>query len=581
MAETKPSDQGEQHLRSQEVKPLASSDAQSVLTPSAQDKQIAEADRTNQSSGSLTELALKTRGLTKEQIAAQMEAQGDSISIDYGDGQKASRKTGLTEKALVQVGSKAYDAKTVVAYEPQTNSGIVSDATNATAVYETDKSKIVPKQVDVQPMQVNAGLDYNKENVPFSQKLANFTQSAEARLMDPEGQKAYVQGLIDKVVGVGLGLNEAKDEVKTTAMIAATKAWTALKDGSVASFLAQPNAINEPLFKTLGTCFDAMRKDPNAVNNVLAIMGRELEVANDKYTKMTPQERGIQDGKAMFWFINPAGSTEAVDLALVRLEPVIAPVDAALVRTIDRSVQAIREIAKTSLEEAQQAKQMFLDFLNGKGLYGRKLAGIPDEFFAGMKPTEPAKINDTVNAMSKADGLGGSERLVSKGVDATGKALRFSEDSGIELGAARLGQDGLWQEVPVVRGNEVHVGLGENLPSGTKTIDRIVFRDGVAESIKSIDPRLDSYKDPTGFRNKLNEYLRKMEFYEGQPNKRAGFKCNEDQIEQKILHLGIPDGSLTVEQVRVLEDIGRSVMKYNAGLPVDKAPLTFKVTVLK
>ncbi len=399
--------------------------------------------------------------------------------------------------------------------------------------------------------------------------------------MDPEGQKAYVQGLIDKVIGVGLGLNEAKDEVKTTATIAATKAWTALNDGSVASFLAQPNAINEPLFKTLGTCFDAMRKDPNAVNNVLAIMGRELEAANDKYTKMTPQERGIKDGKAMFWFINPGGSTEAVDLTIVRLEPVIAPVDAALVRTIDRSVQAIREIAKTSLEEAQQAKQMFLDFLNGKGLYGRRLAGIPDDFFAGMKPTEPAKINDTVNAMSKADGLGGSERLVSKGVDATGKALRFSEDSGIELGAARLGQDGLWQEVPVVRGNEVHVGLGENLPSGTKTIDRVVIRDGVAESIKSIDPRLDSYRQPTDFRNKISGYLHKMEVYEGQSKPKQCFQMKKDQIDQKVLHLGIPDGALTTQQTEVLEDLGRQVMKNNLSLPPDKAPLKIKVTVLK
>lgn len=74
MAETKPSDQAEKPLRAPEVKPLGSSDAQQVATPTAQDKQIAEADRTNQSSGSLTELALKTKGLTREQIAAQLDA---------------------------------------------------------------------------------------------------------------------------------------------------------------------------------------------------------------------------------------------------------------------------------------------------------------------------------------------------------------------------------------------------------------------------------------------------------------------------------------------------------------------------
>lgn len=195
-----------------------------------------------------------------------------------------------------------------------------------------------------------------------------------------------------------------------------------------ASFLAQPNAINEPLFKTLSTCFDAMRKDPNAVNNVLAIMGRELEAANDKYSKMTPQERGVQDGKAMFWFINPAGSTEAADLALVRLEPVIAPVDAALVQTIERSVQAIKEMAKTSLEAAQQTKQMLLDYINGEGLYGRKLAGIPDGFFDGMKPTEPIKTSDTMNAMSKADDLGGASKPSEAQLNSSDLAYRGDHD---------------------------------------------------------------------------------------------------------------------------------------------------------
>ncbi len=102
MVDTKPTDQGEKPLRSKEIKPLESSDAQAIATPTAQDKRFAEADRSNQSSGSLTELALKTKGLTKEQIAVQIEAQGDSVSIDYGNGQQASRKSGLTEKDFIQ-----------------------------------------------------------------------------------------------------------------------------------------------------------------------------------------------------------------------------------------------------------------------------------------------------------------------------------------------------------------------------------------------------------------------------------------------------------------------------------------------
>jgi hypothetical protein len=408
MVETKPTDQGDQQLKAQEVKPLASSDAQAIATPSAQDKQIAESDRTNQSSGSLTELALKTRGLSREQVAAQMEAQGDSISIDYGNGQEASRKTGLTEKELVQVGSKTYDAKTIVAYDNQGNSGIVSDATNATAVYETDKSKIVPKQVEVQPTQVNAGLDYNKESLPLSQRLGMFAQSAEARLMDPAARKAYFQGMIDKALGVGVGLNEVKEEIKGSAQMAATRARTALEDGSVATFMAQPNAINEPLFKTIGTCFDAMRKDPNAVNNVLAIMGRELETANSKYTNMTPYERGVQDGKAMFFFINPSGSTGR---AIEVVDSVAAKVDPLVEKAIQDGMKAAEKLAKESPEYARKAQRMVLDYAREHGLTLKQLEtiGVPNEYLEGVsapKPIEPIKTSDTINAMSKADDLG-------------------------------------------------------------------------------------------------------------------------------------------------------------------------------
>ena len=55
----------------------------------------------------------------------------------------------------------------------------------------------------------------------------------------------------------------------------------------------------------------------------------------------------------------------------------------------------------------------------------------------------------------------------------------------------------------------------------------------------------------------------------------------EDDIEEKILHFGIPDQALTPEQMKVFDEVGRQVMKDNAILPPDKAPLRIKITVLK
>jgi hypothetical protein len=417
MAESKPKESIEAPEGRPELTLLKSKDAQEIATPSAGDKQKAEAERTNQSSGSLTELALKSRGLTREQVAEQLEAQGDSVSIDYVNGQEASRKTGLTEKELVTVGGRAYDRQAVVAYNPE-QSGIVSDATNAKAVpdngaqYEQDKSKIFAKPVEVQASSIYAtGLDYNAEGKP-SNKLLDFAQSAAARAMSPEARQAAIQGFIDKTIGIGEGLNQAKEDVKTGSQQAATAAWTALHDGSVARFMAQPHAINEPLFKTIGNCLDVMKRDPNAVNSVLTVMGRELEAANNKYSKMSEHDRGVQDGKAMFWFINPSGSTEAGELALKIADNVATHVDAKVMQTVAESMKVAQELAKTSTEAAQQTKQMLLDYLNSKGLRGPrlKLAGIPDEYFEGMTPSEQPKVSDTMNAMSKADDLGGANR---------------------------------------------------------------------------------------------------------------------------------------------------------------------------
>ncbi|MCA0316226.1 MAG: hypothetical protein LCH63_20565 [Candidatus Melainabacteria bacterium] len=375
-------EQGEQVERQPEAKPSASPDAQAIASPTAREKQSAEADRTNQSSGSIAELALKSRGMSREQVTKLLKEQGDSVSIDYGKGLEASRKTGLTAKDIE-----------LKSQEPQ-----------------EDLRPITPKQVEVGPQVIRAGLDYNVDNQPLSQKLAKFAESAQARLMDPAGRQAYFQGLIDKTLGIGEGLNEAKEEIKSGLSGAAQKAWTGIKDGSVARFLAQPNAINEPLFKTIGTCFDAMRKDPNAVNNVLTIMGRELLEANDKYSQMPPRERGIQDGKAMFYFINPSGSIEAADMAIMAGERVLEPVDKVLVEVVRKSMETAGELAKTSVEAAKETKQMLFDWLKVKGFKPKdmQLVGVPEGYFDGIQPTETLKPADTFNAMSKADDIGSS-----------------------------------------------------------------------------------------------------------------------------------------------------------------------------
>ena len=412
MSDETAKDQGDRLLREQKTKPLASSDAAVIVNPTAQDKQFAEAERTNQSSGSLAELVLKSRGLTREQIATQMDEQEESISIDCGNGYKASKKSGVTEKDI--------SANAVVPSENQ--------------------YKITLKPVEETPTLIKTGLDYYEDKVPLSQKLANFAQSAQARLMDPSGRQNYFQGLLDKTLGIGEGLNLAKEEVKDATKLAAAKAWTALNDGSVASFMAKPNAINEPLFRTIGGCLDAIRKDPNAVNKVLTIMGRELEDASNKYSRMTPHERGVQDGKAMFFFFNPSGSTEGGELALKIADQVSTKVDTALMNTVQQTIKAAEEAARVTPELADQSKQFLYDYLCNKGLTTPELeyAGVPKGYFDKMQKLPGGEKGDNYLAMSRAEeneGLGSRSRKGNKQESMDGKTSP-SETFKIEIAKA-------------------------------------------------------------------------------------------------------------------------------------------------
>lgn len=227
------------------------------------------------------------------------------------------------------------------------------------------------------------------------QKLQDFMQAAAKRATDPEGWKTWAQSEINKFSGVWEGLNEVKEESKS----AAAAGWKAMTDGSVVRFLSHPNAINEPLFKTVSNVFDAMGKDPSATNKALEALGNAVVKASDDYSKMPDHEKGKVWGKAMFAMINPEGSTEGAEAALKIADKVATHIDKAVMDTVQQSLKAIAEAAP---EVAAQTKQMLYDYLKSKGLTGPELeyAGVPKGYFDEMnKAPVPAK-DDNVLAMS-------------------------------------------------------------------------------------------------------------------------------------------------------------------------------------
>ena len=232
-----------------------------------------------------------------------------------------------------------------------------------------------------------SGMDYEeaRDTRSIYDKLADFGKATAARALDPVEQKAYIQGQLDKIIGIGEGLNIAKESTKASVVAG----WTALIDGTLANFLAKPNAINDPLFHAVGGVLDAMAKDPNAVNSALERIGTIVLNGSESYTVAPNKEKGHVIGETMFAMVNPEGSAEAGEIALKLATKVATKLDAVVWDTIEQTVKSIKDMTPGV---AEQTKRMLYDYIKSKGLTSSQLergGQIPEGFFDNLeKPPE-------------------------------------------------------------------------------------------------------------------------------------------------------------------------------------------------
>lgn len=234
--------------------------------------------------------------------------------------------------------------------------------------------------IDYQPAQLDKktfalGMDHEQDSRTGIEKVSDFVQAAVSRATNPEGQRQYIQDELDKIAGIGRGLNSAKEHTKAIAVAG----WTALTDGTVATFLSKPNAINDPLFHAVGGVFEAMSQDPHAVDKAMEKVGDIILTSSERYSKLSPGKQGEALGETLFYAVNPEGSTEAGELALKIADQVATKVDAAVAAGIEKSVKAAQDIAVSTPELTQQAQQMVLDYARQLGLTPQEMqaAGVP------------------------------------------------------------------------------------------------------------------------------------------------------------------------------------------------------------
>lgn len=167
------------------------------------------------------------------------------------------------------------------------------------------------------------------DNRTVEQKAGDFFNAAMRRatnfFTDASQQQAYFSGIQEKVVGIGEGLNEAKEEVKkfaTEGFFAALGAGDSALNAMSKDPRAAEKAIHELSNNIRATVTDmasqalnAMAHDPHAFDKLMNKAFEHLKDSSEKYSHMTPREQGRVIGKFMFAMVNPEGSLEAPQLA--------------------------------------------------------------------------------------------------------------------------------------------------------------------------------------------------------------------------------------------------------------------------
>jgi hypothetical protein len=75
--------------------------------------------------------------------------------------------------------------------------------------------------------------------------------------------------------------------------------------------------------------------------------------------------------------------------------------------------------------------------------------------------------------------------------------------------------------------------------------------------MKTIDLNAPTYQNMEKLEKRINTYLDKIVDWEGQPKPWGQIKVNSNNVREKVLNLGIPNASMTQEQIQVFEKFGK------------------------
>jgi hypothetical protein len=201
-----------------------------------------------------------------------------------------------------------------------------------------------------------------------------------------------------------------------------------------------------------------------------------------------------------------------------------------------------------------------LQFPQDQAQIGSQAAAMAAFFFVGSKVPIEAQAAKQLGLETMT-----LEQLAKLGIESAiatmknSERLVFSAESGIEVTKVTGDElNSIWGKSWSPRGfeGESLMGRSEILPRNFPIIDDALFKDGIFTSMKTMDLNASTYQNMEALANRLNGFADKLDSWTGQRKLWGGRVIDSDKIYQKVLQIGIPNGSITPAQAEVIEKFG-------------------------
>ncbi|NJL54007.1 hypothetical protein HC928_01800 [bacterium] len=122
---------------------------------------------------------------------------------------------------------------------------------------------------------------------------------------------------------------------------------------------------------------------------------------------------------------------------------------------------------------------------------------------------------------------------------------------------SKLGRGTLWVDNVYQRGHDYEELYGANIGGNFPVIDHIDRETGTAISIKTLDTRASSYQYVNQLKSTIRNYTNKLSDFSDTTWHVDGkaIEVLEEDVQQRVLHLAMPDGGVSDEQKAALEEL--------------------------